>query len=263
MLQPVELNHGINYFPLDVHSDDRYKLVEAEHGVIGFGIIIKLFQKIYENGYYYEWNKPSQLIFSRDCNIEIEKINLIINSALEWKLFDKMLFEKYNILTSSEILKQFLEITKRRKSVTIIKEYTEFEDHNLDVNIYAKNVNILPLNDNIFEQRKEKETKEKERNINNNKIIINSNFNSLNNLNIIANTGYNFSINGNNGNTSYVISITGTNIDLNNKKTRVTGNIKPPLCRIAVPRVDGCITPLGGCNPSPEVRNKAPADALP
>ena len=41
------MNNGINYFPLNVHLDDKFELIEAEFGLKGFAIVVKLFQKIY------------------------------------------------------------------------------------------------------------------------------------------------------------------------------------------------------------------------
>ena len=38
---------GLEYFPLDVVLDDKFELIEAEFGLTGFAVIVKLFQKIY------------------------------------------------------------------------------------------------------------------------------------------------------------------------------------------------------------------------
>ena len=44
---------GLDYFPLDVELDDKFEIIKSEFGVEGFGIIIKLFMKIYgQHGYY-------------------------------------------------------------------------------------------------------------------------------------------------------------------------------------------------------------------
>ena len=39
------MNNGINYFPLNVHLDDKFELIEAEFGLKGFAIVVKLFQR--------------------------------------------------------------------------------------------------------------------------------------------------------------------------------------------------------------------------
>ena len=37
---------GIDYFPLDVLPDDKFEILESEHGIKGFGVLIKLYQKV-------------------------------------------------------------------------------------------------------------------------------------------------------------------------------------------------------------------------
>ena len=37
--------NGIPYFPLDVHLEDNIALIEAEFGLTGFAVIVKLYQK--------------------------------------------------------------------------------------------------------------------------------------------------------------------------------------------------------------------------
>ena len=57
---------GVEYFPLDVHLCKKFRFVEMKFGVTGFGIVIKLYQFIYDNGYYAEWNEDECLIFADD-----------------------------------------------------------------------------------------------------------------------------------------------------------------------------------------------------
>ena len=57
MARPVK--SGLNYFPMDVDMDDKVELIEAKHGITGFGILIKLYQKIYKEGYYINWKEET------------------------------------------------------------------------------------------------------------------------------------------------------------------------------------------------------------
>ncbi len=165
---------GINYFSLDVVLDDKFELFEAEYGLQGFGFIIKLFQKIYEaNGYYYKWSDDEKLLFSKKVNVDINLINDYIDCALKRDIFNKNLFEKYSILTSNGIQKRFLEASKRRKGIEIIKEYflidietnPEYKDLTTNV-IYVsnnfENDNKIIENDSSNSQKKGKENKVKE-----------------------------------------------------------------------------------------------------
>lgn len=53
---------GLDYFPLDVYLDDKFKFVEIKFKLEGFAIVIKLLQKIYANGYYIEWGEDEELL---------------------------------------------------------------------------------------------------------------------------------------------------------------------------------------------------------
>lgn len=143
---------GIDYFPLDVDmdQDDKILLIEAEHGVEGFGILIKLLMKIYKEGYFYEWTEKEQLLFSKRVNVDINRVNVVINSCLKWGFFDKRLFNEHSILTSNGIQKRYLEATSRRKKVEIIAEYCLFDPKSYSnvvfVDINGVNVDINQVN---------------------------------------------------------------------------------------------------------------------
>ena len=38
---------GTPYFPLDVELDEKMELIEAEYGLTGYAVILKLLQRIY------------------------------------------------------------------------------------------------------------------------------------------------------------------------------------------------------------------------
>ena len=114
---------GVDYFPLDVVMDDKVELLEAEHGITGFGIYVKLYQKVYASNYWIKWCNKSVIVFSSRINVDINLVNAIINSCLEWDIFNKKLYEEFNILTSTGIQKRFFEITKRRKEIEIINKF--------------------------------------------------------------------------------------------------------------------------------------------
>ena len=133
---------GLDYFPLDVDIDDSIELIEAEYGIAGFGIVIKLWQKIYKNGYYIEWNDDMELLFARRINTEITLIKSVINSCFLRNIFNKHVFETYGVLTSHGIQKRYITacLTSKRKSISMnssicllnpeltrfITEFTEF-----------------------------------------------------------------------------------------------------------------------------------------
>lgn len=157
------MNSGIPYFPLDVHLDDKFELIEAEFGLKGFAIVVKLLQKIYGGqGYYCEWTKDVKLLFARAINTNDNLVSQIVEASIKRGIFDEKLFEKYGILTSKGIQARYFEAVSRRKKVDAIKQYllVEVAQNYKNVNILLINDNILSENVNILEQRREEESKE-------------------------------------------------------------------------------------------------------
>ena len=163
---------GLDYFPLDVDidQDDKIALIEAQHGIVGFGVVIKLFMKIYKNGYFYQWGEKEQLLFSKRVNVDINSINAIINDCLKWGLFDAYMYETYGILTSRGIQRRYFEAVSRRQNVTAIEEYCLIDAKTYSNVVYVSinhlNVNgntpSTLLSDDINPQSKGKESKGKE-----------------------------------------------------------------------------------------------------
>lgn len=165
MARPIK--DGVDYFPLDVNTDRKFKLLEARFGVIGFGIVVKIFQLIYaEHGYYCEWDEDTAVITAAEnssgsCQITPKDVQTIVDEALRRDIFDSGMFEKFNILTSKGIQRRYIEMTKRRERVDMIADYLLIDIPKNRVNVYinAVNVNRNPENDNNNSQSKVKESK--------------------------------------------------------------------------------------------------------
>jgi Domain of unknown function (DUF4373) len=123
MARPIKT--GLDYFPMDCNIDDNLQLIEAEHGLPGFAIVVKLWQKIYSSGYYIKWDEDEALLFSRKINTEITLVSSVITSCFKRKIFDESLHKKYKILTSSGIQKRFLLACSqiKRSSISVITEF--------------------------------------------------------------------------------------------------------------------------------------------
>lgn len=159
------MSNGITYFPLDVHLDDSFELIEAEFGLTGFAVIVKLYQKIYGTfGYYCEWKNDVALLFGKKVGLGGNAVSEIVSAAIRRGIFDEKLFKEYRILTSAGIQKRYFEIVSRRKKVDVKKEYLLIDTTLFlkNVNISPKNADISPKNADIFQQRKVKESKVKE-----------------------------------------------------------------------------------------------------
>ena len=172
MARPVK--EGLEYFPLDcdIDQDDKVALIEAQHGIKGFGVVIKLLMKIYKNGYFYEWTEKEQLLFSKRVNVDINEVNVIINDLIKWNFFNEELFRSKKILTSNGIQKRYLAAVGRRQKVKILKEYLLLDDETINVYKNLVIVDINPssegVNVDIGTQSKVKKSKVKESKENNN-----------------------------------------------------------------------------------------------
>lgn len=148
---------GLEYFPLDCSMDDKTDLIEAKYGLVGFAVLIKLFQKIYSEGYFYKFGEEETLLFCKKINTDFNSVNDIVNDSLRWKLFNKSIYKRYGILTSSGIQKRYVNATNKRKNVLILEQL-------LLINIDEKQKHIQIVKGELIEL-KEEETPKKEEEI--------------------------------------------------------------------------------------------------
>ncbi len=118
---------GLDYFELDCHMDDKVRLIQAEYGLKGFAVFVRLLQEIYgECGYYCEWTQDRELLFASENGLNGGSLKLlgdIVSACIRRNIFSARLFEKYGILTSSGVQKQYLKATAKREVVELKKEY--------------------------------------------------------------------------------------------------------------------------------------------
>src|SRR5699024_2437288 len=148
---------GVDYFPLDVHLDNKFKFIEIKFGLEGFATIIKMMQEIYSHSYYCDWGEDEKLLFSDENKIDFNTLESITDESVKRKIFNKEMYEKYNILTSEGIQKRYKEIVRRRKSVEVITDYLLIDD----INGVIDNINPSQRShdDNKSTQSKVKESK--------------------------------------------------------------------------------------------------------
>ena len=118
------IKDGVDYFSLDCHMSDSVKLIEAEFGLKGFAIIIKLWQKIYsEKGYYTKWSRPVALMFAQLLNVSVNVVDEVVNASIREGIFDQKLYNQYGILTSERIQTTYAAATRKREFVKFEKGY--------------------------------------------------------------------------------------------------------------------------------------------
>lgn len=155
------MKSGIDYFPLDVALDEKFELIEAEFGLTGFGVVVKLLQKIYGGqGYYVEWTNEVALLFAKRVGLGGGVVSEIVEASVKRGIFDKTLYDKYHILTSKGIQKRYFEAVGRRKSVEVEGVYllVNAADFSKNASIAVKNVDIFPRNADISQRSKVEES---------------------------------------------------------------------------------------------------------
>lgn len=162
---------GISYFPNAVFYDDNVELIIAEYGMTGLGILNRLWQKIYSNGYYCDWNDDVALLFARKNGVGCNVVSEVLQSCFRREVLNLRLYEEHEILTSKGIQERYFEAVKRRQSVEVKKEYLLVDINQIpkNVNIIEENVYISGKNVYISEQSKVKESKVKESKVRENK----------------------------------------------------------------------------------------------
>jgi len=109
---------GIDYFPLDTHMEESVEFIEAKHGLAGFAVIIKIWQRIYsDKGYYCRWGEREAHLFAKKHGVEYDNLCQILEDCLDEGIFNRAIYEKFQILTSKGIQKRYVHASERRSKV--------------------------------------------------------------------------------------------------------------------------------------------------
>lgn len=119
----MSYRQGVDYFPLDVHMDEKIRLIKARFGLEGYAVLIILFQYIYSQGYWCPWSDDIALLFSDENRIEITKLKEILQECFDRNILNYSMYEKYQILTSKGIQERYFVITRKRKNVEVTAKY--------------------------------------------------------------------------------------------------------------------------------------------
>ena len=159
---------GLDYFPLDVHDDDKMKFIRIKFKITGVAIVFELYRKIYANSFFTKWNEDEALMFSDSIKAEYGEVLSVVNECLSRGIFDNRVFDGFGVLTSKGIQDRFAEATWRRKNCKYDFNYFvndsrldasrgEYVDTNL-VNVDINHTSSV-INDSQSTQSKVKESK--------------------------------------------------------------------------------------------------------
>ena len=126
------IKQGLDYFPLntDFMHDRVVRRVMKREGDSAFTILLYTLSYLYSGeGYYIHvdddfYDELSDQLFSTDN----DSVRRVLHLFVEYGFFDSSLYERYGILTSADIQRQFLFITKRRSRRYISPDYCLLPD---------------------------------------------------------------------------------------------------------------------------------------
>lgn len=136
------VKNGFDYFNLDTQFSSSIRLCNMEMGSDSILVLIQLWQRIYnEQGYYMKLSKEHKKLFIFDSFVKLDnnKLNEYLVCYFELGIFDKDIYEKYEVLTSDSIQERYYNMctSAKRTNVEIIKEYLLVEPENTSATKYS------------------------------------------------------------------------------------------------------------------------------
>lgn len=174
---------GCPYFPLDCsyYNDRKLKLLRGEFGGKAETVVVRLWCMIYADAGYYVKVDDDDIALLADSlgrGFEVGYIKEVIWGSCKRGLFDLAVFTQFQILTSKGAQRRYCEIKKKKKIISVIREYwllkdTDYEGDEGELllklrffSISAKKTTVnseeTAVNSEETQQTKEKETKVKE-----------------------------------------------------------------------------------------------------
>jgi len=149
---------GLEFFihDTDMSEDSKIKILSGRHGLVGFAVYVRLLEMIYkERGYFLYFGNEESELFAIDNRINDTELRSILETCFFKDLFDRAIYEKYNILTSERIQKNFFRSCKRRAIVRYFKELFMISDRdvippNIELAFYTLNSNPSYKYDDAF-----------------------------------------------------------------------------------------------------------------
>lgn len=126
----------------DIFDNDTKidKLLDAQ-GWIGFCIYFFLCQKAFSSdGYFYRWCFDDSATTARKmgCGIGAGAVEETVNYCLRIGLFDKRLFDRWNVITSKGIQRSYWAVAKNRRDKTVYQELWLLEKSESDGVVFVR-----------------------------------------------------------------------------------------------------------------------------
>ncbi len=137
------VKEGLDYFPLDTVMDTKIKLIKAEFGLVGFALVVMLYQRIYgEHGYYCEWTDEVALLFASENGVGGSVVSELIAACIRRGIFSEEMYKKYSILTSKGVQTRYFEATSRRVRSKLKDEYLLVSITDFKINVAEMPISV-------------------------------------------------------------------------------------------------------------------------
>lgn len=97
---------GLSYFSVDVNffESEKMLVIVNDFGFEAVAMTLKLYSQIYKSGFFIKWNDKISKILSASIHSSFgaKELQKLVLALVEEEVFDKTLFEKYQILTSTK-----------------------------------------------------------------------------------------------------------------------------------------------------------------
>lgn len=114
----------LSYRPHNLTLSPTEEMLIQHHGVAFFGVRDVLEILINGDGVYYlRWTDEVRSLVSVKCHISEGRVSEIVKEMVRRNYYDKVIFDKFSVLTNAETQEWFIGATKRRKKVVLIKQF--------------------------------------------------------------------------------------------------------------------------------------------
>ena len=145
---------GMDYFPVDVNLMDstEIKVLTAKFGAEGFYLYMFLMCRIHLGGYYLEVSEDFVSCAAVDTRLKEKTVVDMIELMCAKRLFDRELYEQYQILTSAAIQETYLDVKcKRGRGVEVYREYWLLDVENVPGNLTIISVHKSQTNEDMLQ----------------------------------------------------------------------------------------------------------------
>jgi len=161
--------NNVDYFPFYCEDGNKMFYIEETYGNDGFATFIKLLRELAKTNYHYlDLSKQTTKMFlSAKCKVSNEVLLAIINDLVELGKFDRTLWKENSIIWCQDFVDSIQDAYKKRNNECI----TYWGLLQLLISLGIRKPMLTEEIETLNPQRKEKDSKENKKKVNNNEIF--------------------------------------------------------------------------------------------